>query len=129
MRTIDIGDGERVWYPRSGPGVHGIRGSRGEWYVAHPSNGSAPGDGGEWGPFRTRELARASALRADERVRTHDLERRIAALGIEAQIAGDGDQVALCERALDGDRRAWAECLRVLEDAEAMGGRGEGGAR
>lgn len=38
----------------------------------------------------------------------------------EAAAAGDLDQVDICERALDGDPQAWAECARVIDAARAM---------
>ena len=37
----------------------------------------------------------------------------------EAGSAGDLAQVAICDRALDGDLDACAECQRVIEDAIA----------
>lgn len=42
---------------------------------------------------------------------------RIAALRTEAGQAGDSEQVALCDRALNGDEAARAECARVLAEA------------
>lgn len=44
----------------------------------------------------------------------------IEALSSEAAQAGDLTQVELCARALDGDKIARAECLRVISDAAAM---------
>ena len=38
----------------------------------------------------------------------------------EAAQAGDIEQVAICDRALDGDEAARAECAEVIEDAQAM---------
>ena len=42
---------------------------------------------------------------------------RIAALRTESAIAGDREQVALCDRALNGDEAARDECARVLAEA------------
>lgn len=47
---------------------------------------------------------------------------RIQELRTEAAQAGDTEQVALCDRALDGDDEAYDECVRVLEDAAAQAG-------
>lgn len=44
---------------------------------------------------------------------------QIEALRIEAGQAGDATQVAICQRALDGDAAARAECARVIADAQA----------
>ena len=41
----------------------------------------------------------------------------IRALHAEAGTAGDSGQVALCDRALDGDASARAECVRVIREA------------
>lgn len=45
---------------------------------------------------------------------------QIETLRIEAGAAGDSAQVAICQRALDGDDTARAECARVIEDAAAQ---------
>ena len=45
---------------------------------------------------------------------------QIEALRAEAGAAGDTAQVAICDRALDGDAVARAECARVIADAAAM---------
>lgn len=45
---------------------------------------------------------------------------QIETLRDEAGEAGDEAQVALCERALDGDRDAWARCVRAILAARAM---------
>ena len=37
----------------------------------------------------------------------------------EAGTAGDLEQVAICDRALDGDDAAWAECERVITETRA----------
>lgn len=42
-------------------------------------------------------------------------------LRAEAATAGDLAQVAICDRALDGDETARAECARVIRAAAAMG--------
>lgn len=47
-------------------------------------------------------------------------DRQIIALRTEAGSAGDAEQIAICDRALDGDRDARAECARVIADADAM---------
>ena len=44
----------------------------------------------------------------------------IRALRDEAGEAGDLSQVAVCDRALDGDQDARAECERVILDARAQ---------
>ena len=52
-----------------------------------------------------------------------NLDQRIAAIATlitEAGTAGDIDQVALCERALNGDAAALAQCERVIADADAQ---------
>lgn len=41
-------------------------------------------------------------------------------LRAEAGVAGDLEQVAVCDRALAGDLDAQAECERVISDASAM---------
>ena len=51
---------------------------------------------------------------------TADLERRIDALRSEAGSAGDREQVAICDRALDGDADAIGECREALRDALAI---------
>jgi hypothetical protein len=45
--------------------------------------------------------------------------RRLERLADEAATAGDGEQVDLCHRALDGDDEALEACLRVLREADA----------
>ena len=45
---------------------------------------------------------------------------QIQALRDEAAEAGDLEQVAICDRALDLDTEARAECARVIDDARAM---------
>ena len=44
----------------------------------------------------------------------------IRALRDEAAEAGDLEQVAVCERALDGSAADWDECVRVIGEAAAM---------
>ncbi len=44
----------------------------------------------------------------------------IRTLRSEAASAGDSEQVAICDRALDGDQDALAECYRVIDAAAAM---------
>lgn len=47
-------------------------------------------------------------------------ESVIVALQTEAAEAGDLEQVALCEKALAGDRDAYCECIRVvIQDGSA----------
>ena len=41
---------------------------------------------------------------------------QITALRAEAGAAGDLEQVALCDRALDGDEAAWAACAETISD-------------
>ena len=41
-------------------------------------------------------------------------------LRTEAATAGESEQVALCDRALDGDQDALAECYRVIGAAAAV---------
>jgi hypothetical protein len=53
-------------------------------------------------------------------IRTNGLHERIETLADEAADAGDLAQVALCERALTGDRRAQLECVWALDNAWAM---------
>jgi hypothetical protein len=48
-----------------------------------------------------------------------DLDERIEALRDEAGQAGDLAQVALCNRALEGDQDARVECARVIDNAGA----------
>lgn len=56
-----------------------------------------------------------------ERVLHHTLpDRRIEALRREAAIAGDADQVAICDRALAGNGDARLECARVIAAAAAQ---------
>lgn len=45
---------------------------------------------------------------------------QIQSLSDEAGQAGDLEQVAICGKALDGDEAAWAECERVIADAQAQ---------
>lgn len=45
---------------------------------------------------------------------------QVEALENEAGQAGDLEQVAICRKALEGDRAAWAECERVIADAQAQ---------
>lgn len=45
---------------------------------------------------------------------------QIQSLRTEAGQAGDLDQVAICDRALDGDADAITECERVIEAARSM---------
>ena len=45
---------------------------------------------------------------------------QISALRDEAGAHGDLEQVAICNRALAGDTKAIAECVRVIQWAEAM---------
>ena len=47
---------------------------------------------------------------------------QISALRDEAGAHGDLEQVEVCERALNGDTKAIAECVRVIESAEAPEG-------
>jgi hypothetical protein len=47
-------------------------------------------------------------------------DEQIITLGEEAGCAGDLDMVAICERAIDGDDEARAECVEVIRDAEAQ---------
>ncbi len=42
-------------------------------------------------------------------------------LKTEAGFAGDMEQVALCDKALAGDREAYLECKRVCEEVQANG--------
>jgi len=44
-------------------------------------------------------------------------DEQIEALQIEAGGAGDAEQVAICERALDGDADARGECVDVICEA------------
>lgn len=46
-------------------------------------------------------------------------DERIAALRAEAESAGDMVQVAICDRALDGDDAAIVECVRAIAEAAA----------
>lgn len=45
---------------------------------------------------------------------------QIRTLSTEAAVAGDMEQVQICDRALDGDEAARRECVRVIRSAEAM---------
>ena len=47
-------------------------------------------------------------------------DKQIEALRSEAGIAGDLAQVAICDRALDGDESALAECQGVIANAVSM---------
>lgn len=44
----------------------------------------------------------------------------LQALRTEAAIAGDTEQVDLCDRATTGDPSALAECWRVIKEAKAQ---------
>lgn len=55
-------------------------------------------------PMTTLETLKASQVRA---------------LRAEAALAGDTAQVEICDRAMNGDREALRECVRVINDAEA----------
>ncbi len=44
--------------------------------------------------------------------------KNIETLRTESGEAGDLEMVAICDRALDGDDAAWAECDRVIGAAE-----------
>lgn len=46
-------------------------------------------------------------------------DEQIEALRSEAGVAGDLAQVAVCDRALDGDEAARRECQRVIDEARA----------
>ena len=46
-------------------------------------------------------------------------QEQIQALRDEAGQAGDLEQVAICDRALEGDETAMAECECVIADAAA----------
>lgn len=50
----------------------------------------------------------------------HVTDEQITALRNEAATAGDLAQVAVCDRALAGSRRARRECARIIADAEAQ---------
>lgn len=47
-------------------------------------------------------------------------DSQIRNLRTEAATAGDAEQVAICDRALDGDEAAIRECERVIRAAQAM---------
>lgn len=47
-------------------------------------------------------------------------DEQIATLRSEAAAAGDDAQVRICDRALDGDDSARAECVRVICEAGAV---------
>ena len=52
---------------------------------------------------------------------TNDItNEQIKTLRQEAAQAGDDAQVAICDRALDGDEQALAVCAEVIADARAM---------
>lgn len=44
----------------------------------------------------------------------------IEALRIEAGSAGDMEMVRICNKALAGDEAAWAEAVRVINEAAAQ---------
>ena len=46
--------------------------------------------------------------------------KQVEQLRDEAGEHGDLDMVAVCDRALDGDAAAWAECEQVIRWARAM---------
>ncbi len=50
----------------------------------------------------------------------HTTDAQIEALRTEAGAAGDADQVAICDRALDGDSEARELCAKALADAAAQ---------
>ena len=53
---------------------------------------------------------------------THPVtDTQIEQLRTEAATAGDLEQVALCDRALDGDASARERCERAIEAARAQG--------
>lgn len=80
--------------------------------------------GGEDGERETIVLTVPSVTHEQAVVRKaveHDkADSYITALSVEAAQAGDLAQVALCTKALDGDKAARVECLRVLSAAAAM---------
>lgn len=47
-------------------------------------------------------------------------DKQIMELRTEAGIAGDDDQIVLCDLALNGDTDARQECVVVISDALAM---------
>ena len=47
-------------------------------------------------------------------------DAQIETLLDEAAAAGDYDQAAVCERALEGDEGARGECARVISEARAQ---------
>jgi hypothetical protein len=53
---------------------------------------------------------------ADSIITLQQVER----LRVQAAEAGDTEQVAICNRAIDGDESAVRECARVIRDAEAQ---------
>lgn len=57
---------------------------------------------------------------SEGRAATQITDAQIEALRTEAGAAGDSGQVAICDRALDGNESARAECARVIGDAVAM---------
>ena len=76
---------------------------------------------------RVYERAIEAAFAAETTATATDDERecllraaddRIAALRTESAIAGDREQVALCDRALNGDEAARDECARVIAEAQ-----------
>jgi hypothetical protein len=87
------------------------------------------------GKFETAQITRELAAWIDEHgwdgmsesfdlidgwlIRNRGLDERIESLRDEAGQAGDLAQVAVCERALDGDRRATLECVWALDNAWA----------
>lgn len=80
--------------------------------------------GGEDGERETIVLTVPGVTHEQAEVRKavdHDkVDADITALSAEAAQAGDLAQVALCIKALDGDKAARVECLRVLSAAAAM---------
>ena len=72
---------------------------------------------GTHGPLRAAD----SRERTDPMTTHIDItDDQIEALRIEAGQAGDATQVAICQRALDGDAAARAECARVIADAQSQ---------
>ncbi|HTQ44509.1 MAG TPA: hypothetical protein VMI75_17225 [Polyangiaceae bacterium] len=66
----------------------------------------------------SRYALQCARLRSAYRVVT---EVDVEALRSEAALAGDLAMVALCDRALAGDRWAWWECDEAIGAAQAMG--------
>lgn len=61
----------------------------------------------------------------DKKMTTTITDTQIEQLRTEAGQAGDHLQVAICDRAIEGDEQTRAECARVIADAAAQQ---EGGA-